>query len=91
MMQARPFGSPQGDERQAQASTRQDRRTARNDSDAMHAPTSAHRTPAAAGNEIPNPVAIATYAATHAGHFGITASAVAENSHPTTSNHEVVE
>ena len=42
--------------------------------DATHTPTSIARRCVAVGKEIPMPVARATYAATHAGHLGSSAS-----------------
>ena len=42
--------------------------------DATHNTTSSNRRLAAVGKEIPIPVARATYAATHTGHLGISAS-----------------
>jgi hypothetical protein len=42
--------------------------------DAAHNPTSVARRYVAAGKEIPMPVARATYAATHTGHLGSSAS-----------------
>jgi hypothetical protein len=53
---------------------RRTRRLAMNTSDATHKITSRIRRYAAVGREIPMPVARATYAATHAGHFGSNAS-----------------
>jgi hypothetical protein len=41
---------------------------------------------AATGREIPRPVNKATYAATHIGHFGITARIALGTNHPATEN-----
>jgi len=44
-------------------------------------PITAHRTPAAAEYDSPTPVNISTYAATHAGHFGTSASTATGPAH----------
>jgi hypothetical protein len=51
-------------------------------SDATHETTSVVLIYVAAGNEIPTPVATATYAATHAGHFGSSANVAPGTIHP---------
>lgn len=52
-------------------------RTIRTDAQAIastHSPINAHRTISADPNDNPTPVSISTYAATHPGHFGMSAS-----------------
>jgi hypothetical protein len=56
-----------------------------NANDATHSTTSIARRYVAAGNEIPIPVAKATYAATHRGHLGSNASVALGTIQPTMS------
>src|SRR5918993_3461693 len=56
-------------------------RITRYDSVATASASAPHRKKEAAETEMPTPVASATYAATHAGHFGITARTTPGNAH----------